>query len=161
RHWRSNAGHDVFTLGVRKPLAVEDALAVRWIARERNARRTRVAEVAEDHRLHIACGSPALGDVMHLAVDGRARVAPRVEDRTDRPPKLLLRIFGKLLLRLVFDDRLEAPHERFELVGRNVGVGDLAPELLRVQSRGIDLLRLRDAAAGFIEGTLEVFTGDA
>ena len=61
---RADAGDDVLALRVREPLAVELLLARRRIARERDAGRAVVAEVAEDHRLHVARGAPVVGDVV-------------------------------------------------------------------------------------------------
>src|SRR2546426_1039065 len=46
---RANAGDDVLALRVAEEVAVEDTLAGRRVARERDAGRAVVAEVAEDH----------------------------------------------------------------------------------------------------------------
>src|SRR6185295_13357925 len=49
----------------------------------------------------------------------------------------------------------------FELVGRDVGVGHLAAQLLGVEARGVDALRLADAPARLVERLLEVLAMNA
>ena len=104
RHCRSSAsssrpGMERSGIGVRIPATTSSpcafgshspkkALAGRRIARERDARRARVAQVAEHHRLDVARRAPALRDVVHLAATAGAG-SSRVEDGADRAPELL------------------------------------------------------------------------
>src|SRR5262249_43275238 len=91
---RADTGDDILALSVGQPLAEEALLSGRWIASERDAGAGAFTEVAEDHRLHVARGAPALREIVHAAVDLGARVVPALEDRTDRAPELLVRVVG-------------------------------------------------------------------
>ncbi len=51
---RADAGDDVFALGVDEVVAVEHRLADGAVAGQADAGRAIVAQVAEDHRLHVA-----------------------------------------------------------------------------------------------------------
>ena len=87
---RANAGDHVLALRIGQKLAVDALLAGGRIAREGDAGRAVVAEVAEHHRLHGDRGAPVARDVVELAVGDRAIVVPRAEHRADRLPQLLV-----------------------------------------------------------------------
>jgi hypothetical protein len=156
RHGRADAGDDVLALRVGEPLAVEALLAGRRIAREGDAGGAGVAQVAEHHRLHVARGAPAVGDVVHAAVHVGAVVVPGGEDRLDRAPQLLPGVARKVLPRLLLHDRLERRHQLPKLTLGEVGVGDLALQLLAVHARRVDAERLGHAEARLVERVLEV-----
>src|SRR5262249_7198651 len=105
---RADACNDIFTLRIHEIFAVERLLARRWIAREGNARRARLAEIAEYHRLDVDGRAPGLRDVVQLAVDLRARIHPGAEDRSDRAPELILDPLRERLPKLALDRRLVA-----------------------------------------------------
>ena len=129
---RADAGDHVLALRVRQPLAVEALLARRRVAREGDAGGAGVAQVAEDHRLDVARGAPRVGDVVHAAVDDGAVVVPRAgRRRRSRPRAAPAGRSGS---------RCPSPSSRCalnarratQLFGRELGVGDLALQLLGV-----------------------------
>ena len=119
---RPDARDDVLALRVDEVLAVEDVLARGGVAGERDARAAVVAEVAEDHRLDVHRGAPALGNSVELAVDLGALVHPRAEDGADRSPELLHRIVREDLPGAVPDLGLEIPHELLQRVDRQLRI---------------------------------------
>ena len=132
---RANAGDDVLALRVAEEVAVEDTLAGRRVARERDAGRAVVAEVAEDHGLHVHRGAPLFRDVVELAVGDRARVVPRAEHGADRAPELLLRVVGKLDPEARANERFELVRQLAQVFGREIGVGlDAARVLLFLEN---------------------------
>ena len=86
RFGRTCAGDDVFAL------RIGEDVAVRRVARERDARGAVVAHISEDHRLHVDRGSPVVGNAVEFAIGDGALVVPREEHGADRSPELLLRI---------------------------------------------------------------------
>ena len=120
---RADARHDVLALRVREELAVEHLLARRRVPRERDAGGRVLAEVAEDHRLHVDRRPPGLGDAVQLPIGLRALVVPGAEDRADRAPELLPRVLRDGLARLLPDDLVELVDEAPERRGRQLGVG--------------------------------------
>src|SRR5262249_43401881 len=89
---RADAGDHVFARWVGEIFAEDAALARRRIARERDAGRAVVAQIAEHHRLHRHRGAPIGRDIVKLAISDRARIFPRAEHRLDRAPQLIPRI---------------------------------------------------------------------
>ena len=65
---RADAGDHVFALRVFEELAVEGLLAGGGVAGEADAGGGGVAQVAEDHGLHVDGGAEIVGDLVHLAV---------------------------------------------------------------------------------------------
>ena len=77
---RADAGDDVFALRVHQVLAEEDVLAGGGIAREADAGAGVLAQVAEDHGLHVdRCAQPVV-DVVDAAIGLGAIVLPAPED---------------------------------------------------------------------------------
>ena len=112
----ADAGHDVLALGVHQELTVHLALAGGGIAGEGHAGAGVVAPVAEDHGLHVDGGAPGVGDVVHGAVDIRARVVPGAEDRLDRLHQLDLGVLRELLTLLLQIVGLELAHQALHIV---------------------------------------------
>ncbi len=158
---RADAGDNVFALGVGQPLAEELLLSGGRIPCERDARGARVAEIAEDHRQHVARGAPRLGDVVQAPVHEGAVVRPRREDGLDGLPELLARVSRELAPGLRADDGLERGDDGTELIGRDVRIGDAALELLSVDPRAVDSPRGGDAGPGIVEGGIEGRASDA
>ena len=100
----------------------------RRVAREGHAGRAVVAEVAEDHALHVDRGAEVVGDPVVPPV-GRARVVvPAAEHRGDRRPQLLARVLRERLARRLAHDVLEAPTSASRSVGGQLRVAlDAAP----------------------------------
>src|SRR5258706_1601396 len=76
RFRRPNPSNDVFTLGVNQKLAVKPLLTARWVTSKGYARRTVIAQVAEDHRLNINGCAPTMRDFVELAVSDGAIIVP-------------------------------------------------------------------------------------
>ncbi len=138
----ANAGDDVLALGVDQVVAVEFLLAVRRVARERNAGGGGVALVAEDHALHVDGGAQVVGNLILLAVDDRALVVPAAEHGLDGQAQLHHRVLREgdlavdderrilLAVDVLGEDALELADQLFEVVGRQVGVGLHAADVL-------------------------------
>ena len=95
RMWRAHAGDDVFTLRVDQIFAVKNFFAAGRIARERNARRARLAHVAKHHCLHVDGRAPIVRDSIFTPINNGAVVHPGTENSADRSPHLLLRVLRK------------------------------------------------------------------
>ena len=108
---RAHAGDDVLALRIHQKFSVENFLAARGIARERDAGAGPVARVPEDHRLHVHRRAPFRGNVIFLAVKNRAFVHPRAENGADRAFELLPRIRREVAARAILDELLEAKNE--------------------------------------------------
>ena len=131
---RTDAGDDVLALGVDQEFAVQPGLAGRRIAGEGHAGGRGLAHIAEHHRLDVDGGAPALGDVMHAAIEFGAFVHPAVEHRRDRAPQLVLRILREGMAQPVLDHSLVFGDDLFPVAGAQVGVdGDAETVLVVVQ----------------------------
>ncbi len=145
---RADAGDDILALRVDEELAIEVAVAGRRVARERDTGRAVVAQVAEDHRLHVDGGAPVGRVAVHSAVGNGARVLPRVEDGTDGAPELLPRVIRELDAEALADGALVLTDELAQIVGGQLRIEfDAAGVLLRLEqyvervilSRGVGL----------------------
>ena len=97
RHRGAHAGDDVFALRVHQVLAEEDVLAGGRIAREADAGAGVLAQVAEDHGLHVdGCAEPVV-DVVDAAIGLGAIVLPAAEHGVARGDELLERILREVL----------------------------------------------------------------
>ena len=114
---RTDARDDVLALGVHQVLAVEAVLAGGGVAGEADAGGAFVAQVAEDHGLHVDGRTPAVGDLVHAAVVHGARVVPGAEHSADSPPELVPRVFRELDLLRLPDLVLVLDHELLERRG--------------------------------------------
>ena len=112
---RADPGHHVLALRVHEVLAVEHALAVVRVARERDAGGAVVAHVAEHHRLHVDGGAERLRDPVQAPVAPRALVVPGAEHRADGAPELLLGILRKRRAGVLAHDREEVARDLLEL----------------------------------------------
>ena len=119
---RAHAGDDVLTLCIDEVLAHELLRASGRVAREGHARAGTVAGVAERHLLDVDSGAPLIGDLVHLAVDVRARVIPAAEHSLDRLDELLVRVLREGLVLIVLIDLLEDDNELLEIVGVQIDV---------------------------------------
>ena len=89
RQRRADSGDDVLALGIGEKLSVQTGLARGRVAREGDAGAGALALVPEHHLDDADRGAEVVGDVVRLAVDLGARVAPRVEDGAHRPRELI------------------------------------------------------------------------
>ena len=113
----ANAGDDVLALRVLQVVAVHALVAGRRVAGERDPGARVVAEVAEDHRLHVHGGAEPLLDPLLAAVEHRALGVPRVEDGAHREVELLARVLREVAARVLGDRRLEGVDQLAEVVG--------------------------------------------
>ncbi len=123
---RADAGHHVLALGVDQELAIETFLAGRRIARERDAGRRGLAQIAEHHGLDVDRGAPAFRDTVQAAIRVGALVHPAPEHRADRAPQLCMRILRERLAKLLGNALLVAGDELGPVVGLEVGVEHVA-----------------------------------
>ena len=117
---RAGAGHDVFPLGVDEVVAAEAGRTVGAVAGEPDAGRTVVAQVAEDHRLHVGGRPPVVRNAVLPAVDHRPVVHPAAEHGSDAAPELLHRIGREFDAGLFLDDRLELPDDVLDPLDRQI-----------------------------------------
>ncbi len=122
RRRRPDAGDDILALGVLEPLAVEELLARRRIAREGHAGRRIGAHVAEHHRLHVDGRAPVIGQALDAAVRDGALAHPGLEHGADAAPELGGGVIGKLRAEHFLDLRLEDAAQRLEILCRELRV---------------------------------------
>ena len=118
---RADTCHNVLTLCINEPFAVEEVFARSGVAAEANARCGGVAHVAEYHCHYRHGRTPFCGNAFHLAVKDSALVHPRVEHGADSTPELFHGVSGECLARLLGNSFLEEGYKtlevfRFELV---------------------------------------------
>ena len=118
----TNTGNDVLTLRVDKELAVDALLAGGWVTGEADAGCGSVAAVAEHHLHDVNCRAQVARDVVGLAVDVCARVAPRTEYRVDCAHQLLVRVVSPVAAELLVADLLEFGNQLLEVFGVQIGV---------------------------------------
>lgn len=118
----THACDDVLALCIDEVLAHELLRARGRVAREGHARAGAVAGVAERHLLDVDGGAPLIGDLVHLAVDVRARVIPAAEHGLDRLDELLVRVLREGLVLIVLIDLLEDDDELLEITGVQIDV---------------------------------------
>jgi len=123
---RADAGDHVLALRVDEEFAVELIRAGRGVAREGDARRRRLAHVAEHHRLHVDGRAPAGGNVVQPAVGDGALVHPRREHRADRAPQLLDRVLRERLADLALPGLLVFADDVPPVVGGQIRVEAIA-----------------------------------
>ena len=91
RNRRTHARNHVFALRVQQKFAVELFGAIRGVARETDAGAAGVAEVAEDHGLHVDRGAEHVIDIVDAAIVLGAIVLPGAEHGVARHDQLLVR----------------------------------------------------------------------
>ena len=136
----ADAGDDVLALRVLQILAVKVTVARRRVAREGDSGSTILAQVPEDHRLHVDGRAERVVDAVDAPViDGPAPV-PRLENRADRQLELLHRIARETTAGLGAHDGQILLVELLEMIGRQVGVERDSGCLLLGFERVIELL---------------------
>ena len=118
----THACDDVLALRIDEVLTHELLLARGGITREGNARAGAVAGVAEGHLLDVDGSAPLVGDLVHHAVDVRARVIPAAEHGLDGLDELLVRVLREGLVLVVLVDLLEDGDKLLEIVGIQINV---------------------------------------
>ena len=118
----ANARHYILALRVQQKLAVELLVANRRIAGETDARGTGVAEIAEDHRLHVHRRAQIVRDVVNAAIVLGAIVLPGTEYCVARHDQLLVRILRKVALGVFLHDLLVFRDHFFQRFGIEVGI---------------------------------------
>src|SRR5262249_12276244 len=106
RLWRADSGHYILTLGVDQKLAVELVLASGGIPRETDASGRGLAEISEDHRLHIHRSTQTVGNSIHFAIVDRSRIMPGAEHRVARHTELFAGILRERLTGLLLNQLL-------------------------------------------------------
>ena len=94
----ANAGDHVFALRVHQELAVEFLGAGRGIASKAYAGAAGIAEIAEDHGLHVDRGAQHVVNVVDAAIVLGAVVLPGTEHGIARHGELLVGVLGKVAL---------------------------------------------------------------
>src|SRR5205823_2460551 len=103
----ADAGHHVLALRVDEEVAVRALLAGGRVAGEADAGARVVVAVAEHHRLDVHRGTEVVRDALARAVGAGPGAVPRLEDRFDGAPQLLLRLLRERLAGLLLDHALE------------------------------------------------------
>ncbi len=119
----ADARDDVLALRVLQVVAVHALVARRRVAREGHAGTRVVAEVAEDHRLHVHGGAETFLEPLLAAVERGALGVPRVEDGAHRQVELLPWVLREVAARMLGDGALEGLDQLAKVVGAEVGVG--------------------------------------
>ena len=104
----------VFALSVDEVVAAEAGRTEGTVARQADARRTVIAQIAEDHRLHVGGRAPFVRDAVRPAIDHRAVVHPAPEHSADRAPNLFHRIGREVFPGASLDEQLELGDQLFE-----------------------------------------------
>ena len=133
----ADARDDVLALGIGQVVAVDAGVAGGGVAGEAHARAGGLAEVAEDHRLHVDRGAQVVGDALAATVELGALGVPAAEDRLDGHVHLTAGRLREGVARLVEDDLLELGDDLLEVVGGQVDVG---------LNAGLLLVRVEDVA---------------
>ncbi len=117
---RAYAGDDVLALRVHQVLAEEHVLASGGIAGEADAGTGVLAEIAEDHGLHVDGGAEPVIDVIDAAIGLGALVLPTAEDGVASLNELFDRLLREVLaglflhqLPVLGDDLLEGSGLQF------------------------------------------------
>ena len=97
RKRRAHAGYDVFALRVHQVFTEENLLAGGGIAGEAYARAGVLAEIAENHGLHVDRGAQPVIDVIDAAIGLGAFVLPAPENGVTRGRELFERLLRKVL----------------------------------------------------------------
>ncbi len=113
----ADAGDHVLALRVHQVLAEEDLLAGGGIAGEADAGAGVLAQVAEDHGLHVDGGAEPVVDVVDAAIGLGALVLPAAEDGVARLHELIQRILREILAGLLLDQLLVLGDDLLERVG--------------------------------------------
>ena len=115
---RADAGDHVFALRVHQVLAEEHVLAGGGIAREAYAGAGVLAQVAEDHGLHVdGCAEPVV-DAVDAAIGLGALVLPAPEYGVARGDQLLQRILREVLAGFFLHQLLVLGDDLLQRVGR-------------------------------------------
>ena len=109
-------------LGIDEEFAVKLLLAGRGIAGEGDAGRGRIAEIAEDHGLHIDGRAPGCGNIVQMAIGDGTRVHPAGKHRADRAPELHFRILRESVPELLLDHGLVERDDMLPLDGGKIGI---------------------------------------
>ena len=119
---RSDAGYDIFALGIHQELTVENIVAVSCVAGKRNAGAALRPHIAEHHGLYVARRAPVTGNMVEPAVDNCAFVVPAVKDRTDSSEELFAGIFGERSACFFKDGDFVSAYEIFQILNRESGI---------------------------------------
>ena len=116
RQRRAHASNNIFALRIDQVLAVEDVLAVGWVARKRNAGGAIVAHVSVDHRLHVDSGAPLMRNLVLVAINSGAIVIPAAKHSGNGAFQLRHRIIGEALVCPALHQVLVALHQLLEIL---------------------------------------------
>ena len=116
RQRSAHAGNNIFALRIDQVLAVEDVLAVGWVARKRNAGGAIVAHVSVDHRLHVDSGAPLVRNLVLVAVNRGAIVIPAAKHSGNGAFQLSHRIIREALVCPALHQVLVALHQLLEVL---------------------------------------------
>ena len=168
---RAHAGHNVFALSIDEVLAKQGLFAGGGVAGEGDAGAGVFIEVAEHHRLHVDGGAPAVGDVVHAAIDVGAGVVPGAEHGLDGLHQLRLGVGGEVRALLLVVVGLEAGDKLLHVVDVQLDIlGDALGFLDFVDDDLKGLLgdlhhhvgeHLDEAAVGVVDEALELGIGVA
>ncbi|OPZ14516.1 MAG: hypothetical protein BWZ06_00922 [Bacteroidetes bacterium ADurb.BinA261] len=120
--WRTYTCHDVFALRVDQIFAIKNIFAGGCIARKGHTRSGCIPHIAIYHGLHVDGGSPFFGDIVHFPIEDSTLVHPTVENCTNRTPKLIPGIFGKIVTGTLFNGKFESLDKFFQIFCRKFGV---------------------------------------
>ena len=122
RNRSADAGDHVFALRVHQELAVEFFRAGGGIAGKADAGAAGVAEIAEDHGLHVDRGAEHVVDIVDAAVVLGAIVLPGAEHGIARHDQLFVRVLRKVALGVLLDDLLVFLDHFLQRLGVEVGI---------------------------------------
>ena len=118
----THAGNHVLSLGVDEVFAEEGLFAGGRVAGKGNASAGVFVQVTKHHGLHVDGGAPAVGDVVHAAIDVGAGVVPRTEHGLNRFHHLSLRVGGEVLALLLLVILFEELYQFLHVVGVELDV---------------------------------------
>ncbi len=112
----ADAGDHVLALRVGQVVAVQTPAAGGRVAGEGDATAGVLAEVAEDHPLHVDGRAEVVADALATAIEPGAFTVPGLEDGPDRPLQLRCRALREVVAGLLVDQVLVRLDERSQVV---------------------------------------------
>ena len=122
RHRRPHSRDHIFALRIQQELAVKLLVAGRRIARKTHAGGAGVAQIAEDHRLHVHRRAQHVIDSVDAAISLGALVLPGTEYRVARHHQLLVRILREIAFGMFLDYLLVFRDDFLQRLGIEVSI---------------------------------------
>ncbi len=115
---RADTGDHILSLGINQVFAINFRLPRGRVPRKCNPGPAVIAQVAEDHCLHVDRRAQVVGDLVDLPVNDCPRRIPGIEDRLYSHKKLFPGINGELFSRFLADNIQKAGDDFIQVLLR-------------------------------------------